>query len=377
MKSSAVFCLFFVLQIVVLFGNACQIVFAEPVLIRSRSGLEGQGWLFGDPQNGQSWIVTPAHVVASPETGELEPFYFIDSQGVAGESSKPIPGVTYTRSATADREAYDLAFARVVVGRPDGLCRSRLGLPSYGYQAAMMRVQGFNVITLLQSSLGTLPVVLAHHSVDSFGGAVIDFKLVGDFAQNPMRKGISGSVVVAEIGGQNEPVAMILRIDTTTNRLRTLRFDYIKESFNSVRSKSPTSSLGTQSLNDIPYSILYASYAPEDGDHGTASLQQTDGCWRALPLKEKKTADIVVAINEQEKIINKIIVIQAPWCGSGSVHFWVDQRVDENANWEYATACRSEELNSVVCRIGLTSPRQIRLRFDATNSISIHGIRLQ
>lgn len=377
MKSNTLLRLFFMLVMLAAFIDFYKNACAELVLIRSRSGAEGQGWLFGAPQNGQSWIVTPAHVVASRETGELEPFYFIDSHGVSGESARPISGIAFTHSATADREAYDLAFARVVVGRPDGSCLSRLGLSSYGYQAAMMRTQGFNVISRFLTSSGTLPVMLARHSVDSFGGAVIDFKIVGDVAQDTMRKGMSGSIVVAEIGGQNEPMAMVLEVDTARNVLRTMRFDYIKNSFNAVSSKKNTAFSGTESLSNIPYSVLYTSYVPGNGDHGTASLQQADGCWKALPLEGKKTADIVIAINEHGKTIDKIIIAQAPWCGSGSVQFWVDQRVNENENWEYATMCRAVDHNSTGCRIGLSSPRQLRLRFNARDSISIHGILLQ
>ena len=51
---------------------------AESILIRTKSGVEGQGWLFGAQTGEKCWIVVPVHVVASPESGKLEPFYFFD-----------------------------------------------------------------------------------------------------------------------------------------------------------------------------------------------------------------------------------------------------------------------------------------------------------
>jgi hypothetical protein len=120
---------------------------AEPVLIRSRSGMEGQGWLFGAPQDGKSWIVAPAHVIASPETGKLEPFFFVDAFGVAGESAEPISGAPALSETVADREARDLAFARVLVGREDGTCRSRLGMSTVAYNSAMLKVSDFKIVS--------------------------------------------------------------------------------------------------------------------------------------------------------------------------------------------------------------------------------------
>lgn len=358
------------------FASFCHTAFAEPVLIQSRSGQVGHGWLFGAPQDGQCWVAAPAHVVASPETGELLPFYFVDSRGVSGECEKPFFQDTANSTSLADAEGRDLSFARVAIGRADGECRSRLGLPSLGYQSAMLKANGFVAVSQFQTSAGGLPLTLHRRSVDSFGGAVVDFKPSGNVPQGSLRKGISGSPVVTEIGGQTVPVAMILRINPDTGVLRTLRFDYIKEQFNKIRTQRVDGNPTPIHMEGIPYRILQTSYIPASGDLGALSLLQENGCWAAKAPEGKKTAELVIAIDGQTRI--KILeLLRTPSCGSTPLHVWVDQRVQENATWEYVTAYKSNSPESASFRIELSPPRQIRLRFEAKEPISIQGIRLQ
>ncbi|MCJ2164679.1 MULTISPECIES: hypothetical protein [unclassified Pseudodesulfovibrio] len=243
-----------------------------------------------------------------------------------------------------------------------------------GYQAAMLKAQGFLIVSMFQTSAGGLPLTLARHSVDSFGGAVIDFKPVGTLPGGAFRKGISGSPVVTEIHGQIIPVAMVLRINPDTGVLRTLRFDYIKEQFNRIKAKEEGSPIAQTTSEGIPYRIEYTSYAPIDGDLGASTLQQT-GCWGAMANEGKKTVELILSVNKPG-MIDSIEIQQSETCGSGPLHFWLDQRVNDKGNWEYVRAYEQKEKTNSSHRIGLAAPRQLRIRFDARNPVFIQGIRL-
>lgn len=353
-----------------------QTAHAESVLVRSRSGDTGQGWLFGSPTNGQCWIAVPAHVIMSPETGRLESFHYTDMQGVSGETGIPASGGAGSRDSAADNESQDLAFAPVVAGRQAGACKSRLGVPTLKYQTIMRTAQTFNVLHMHPTSYRTFPTQLAAGAVDQYGGAVIEFSVGKDTASEFLRKGISGATIAATDSGVSVPVAMILRIKNETGTLRAMRYDYIKDRFASAETPREATVHTAPTGRGIPYRIISMLNVPSAGDTGATGLQSGSGCWRSEAVPDARTVDLTILAATAGQRIESIKVVTAP-CGNAPLRYWVDQRLREDTPWEYVTACEQAANSSTDCRISLSGPRQLRLRFDARTPVAISEIRLQ
>ena len=370
-KKSIVFIIAFLMLFM---GDTAQ---AESVLIRTKSGAEGQGWLFGAQAGEKCWIAAPVHVVTSPETGALEPFYFFDSSGNTGESSMPVAAAPMTQDSAADREASDLAFARVRLGRSDGQCHSRLGLPLYAYQTILGKTDGFSIANIRKTSYGTVNVRLDRKSVDRLGGAVIDFGVDNAGAEKILHKGISGATITAYDRDRMQPIAMVLRVREDEQTLRALRYDYVKALFDKTRFPDDPVYRQSGDYGGIAYTIVQAKYLPLSGDSGVHSLTTDSGCWKAAALGGDRMVELVMEVRESMAKVDTIEVLQSVQCTGNPVKFWVDQRPSSSDAWTYVASCTSQNGINSPCRIALSGPREFRLRFEATQPVVLSGLRLR
>lgn len=355
---------------------------AESVLIRTRAGGEGQGWLFGAHAGEKCWIAVPAHVVMSPETGALEPFYFFDNSGKTGESAMPFSAAPEAQQTTADREAQDLAFARVRLGRNDGACHSRLGLPGYAYQGILGKREGFAVASMLRTSAGTFGVTLERKSIDSHGGAVIEFAVEKTDAEKFLRKGLSGATVSATDGGKIQPVAMVLKIQEDQTTLRALRYDYIKTRFDTIKLPEEPEYRNSADDGTLAFTMMQASYLPLSGDKGVSSLKEESGCWKAAALGGQRTVELIIGVSGSISKVETLEVLQSEACSGTPVKLWIDQRSSSAGSWAYvtegvSTPSTSPPGASTPIRINLSGPRELRLRFDASRPVAISSLRLR
>ncbi|MBG3876404.1 hypothetical protein FVW20_05020 [Desulfovibrio oxamicus] len=229
---------------------------------------------------------------------------------------------------------------------------------------------------MLATSYHTFPANLAAGAVDQYGGAIIEFRITGETAAEALKKGISGATIATNDGKESVPVAMTLRIKSNTTTLRAMRYDYIKERFASAEVQSSSGTLPVPSRLSIPYTILGITNTPMDGDTGATGLQSASGCWRSKATPGARTVDLTINVNATTQRIKAVRVVTAP-CGSIPLKYWVDQRIKEDAPWEYVTACEQPADSSVDCRIDLATPRQLRFRFDARTPVAINALLLQ
>ncbi len=124
---------------------------------------------------------------------------------------------------------------------------------------------------------------LLKSSVDSLGGSVIDLKPGAGVDEAFMRKGLSGAIVVTDIGGAATPVAMVIKVNTQTNTLRSMRFDYIKARFAEIWAQEEPRAETGGTVGFVPYRIISTSHYPLGGDLGVMGLQGNRGAG-VLPL---------------------------------------------------------------------------------------------
>jgi len=351
---------------------------AEIVSIHAKSGEVGHGWLFGSTgaAPGACWIAAPAHVVAAPETAELQAFTFTDRNGVNGESEVPLPGGPSSGQTLADREAADLSFARVANGRKDGSCLSRLGVPTYLYQNLMTSAAVLTATSLLKTSLGEFGVSITRGAVDALGGSVLDFRPVAAGDVTFLQKGLSGATVTTQRSGDLVPFAMILRVDPKQNTMRGLRFDYIRERFEAVEREAVGSHPAGQNADrGTVYRILNFAVGA-GGKDGPSRLLSPGACWRASAPEGSERIELQIEIADPSLRIETLQLAQNEDCTSGPLTYFVEQRVSEASDWVFAGKCRSD-LENKPCRIGLQAPRQFRIRIDASRPIAVSGLQLR
>ena len=369
--------LLYVLTIIILM-LICQISYAETVYIESKSGSLGSGWLFGSIKDGKCWIVTPAHVVTSKETGALEPFKYYDGSDVTGQSATPFRLAADQKPTTrADKEANDLAFARVRSGRPDGSCTSRLGLPSHAYQYMLQKQKGFYVGYRFKTSSGTFGVNQTHRGVDAYGGAALDFTATDQLSTSLLRQGLSGSAVLAEFDGKVQPVALVTSLDQKNGIIKALRFDLIKEKF--AKGPLPGDLPLRSNAQDgyIDFDIVRASYLPIEGDTGPESLQENNSCWRAAARGGERTVELVLAVRKREINASAIEIMQSDACGGTAVKFWIDQHTTGESEWQHVASGITENSGNVSIRVNGAGMREYRIKFQAAKPVHIAKLRMR
>ena len=352
--------------------------YAETVYIESKSGSVGSGWLFGSIKDGKCWIVAPAHVVMSKETGALEPFKFYDGTDVTGQSATPFRLASGPKTnSRADKDADDLAFARVRSGKADGACTSRLGLPGHAYQYLLQKQNGFFIGYRFKTSSGTFGVNQIHRGVDAYGGAALDFTAADQSSVALLRQGLSGSTVLAEYDGKVQPVALVIKLDQKNDTIRALRFDVIKEKFDKGPLPDDLSLRRNADDGYVDFDLVRASYLPISGDFGPESLQESNGCWRAAAKGGERTVELVLAVRKRETDASAIDIMQSAACGGGPVKFWIDQRATTESEWQYATSGITVKSGNVSNRVNGAGMREYRIKFQADKPVHIAKIRMR
>ncbi|MDD4702403.1 MAG: hypothetical protein PHI96_09300 [Desulfovibrio sp.] len=344
--------------------------------IQSKSGVRGLGWLFGAHDKGKCWIVTPAHVIASPETGELEPFYFFDGNDNTGQSALPFRIQSKAEQANrVEREAEDLAFARILSGRADGTCLSRLGLPGYAYKSILQNQEGFSIVNMFKTSYSSFAVTLARRGVDIYGGALLEFSTNDPKASPLLRQGLSGATVMADTRDNMRPVALVLRIDADKKTITALKYDYIKNLFDKGQWPALAAIRHGASEDDmLDFEIIRANYMPVPGDDGPDSLRSEAGCWKALAKGGQRTVELVFAVKGVHTKVEAVEVMMSDACGGVPVKFWLDQRPADNESWQHITGGTSSRDGSIR-RVGLSGMREYRLTFDASKPVHLSRVR--
>lgn len=364
-----------IVAVLVLFNNAA---YAETVYIESKNGSVGSGWLFGSIKDGRCWIVTPAHVITSKETGALEPFRFYDGSDVTGQSATPFRLASVQKpTSRADKDADDLAFARVRSGRADGACISRLGLPNHAYQYMLQKKNGFFIGYRFKTSSGTFSVNQTHRGVDAYGGAALDFTAADQSSVSLLRQGLSGSTVLAEYDGKVQPVAMVIKLDQKSDTIKALRFDVIKEKFDKAPLPDDLSLRRNADDGYVDFDLVRASYLPIAGDSGPESLQESNGCWRARAKGGERTVELVLAVRKRGTDASAIDIMQSAACGGESVKFWIDQHSTAESEWQYATSGITMKSGNVSSRVNGAGMREYRIKFQADKPVHIAKIRMR
>lgn len=355
-------------------------VSAEPVSVRSRGGEMGQAWLFGSigVNPGECWLAVPAHVVASPETQELQPFFFTDRNGMGGESGMPVSGAVDSPRNPMEEKAADLAFARVESGRKDGQCLSRLGPPTFAYSNLLATAPRMTVFSMLKTSYGNFGVTLRRGGIDEFGGAILQFQVTDPQDRSFLQKGLSGAIVMGERSGEAIPFAMITRVPTDQSAVTSIRFDYIRERFALVdRADGEKRRAGRSATDGVPYTVLGYSALLLKGSDGPSSLQSGSGCWRAAAQGGRSDVELTIELADG---LDRVEAIEFPGredCDSGRRTVWVEARKPGETAWNYIGKCEIGTTDAPTCRIGLGGPRQFRLRIEAKAPVSLPGLRLR
>lgn len=369
--------LFYVLVAAVLFFGEPS-AHAESVYIESKNGSVGCGWLFGSIKDGKCWIVTPAHVVASKETGELEPFKFYDGTDVTGQSAMPFRLASGQKATSrAEKEADDLVFARVRSGRADGTCASRLGLPGHAYQYMLQKQNGFFIAYRFKTSAGTFAVNQLHRGVDSYGGAALDFSAVDQSSAALLRQGLSGSTVLAEYNGKVQPVALVTDLRPDRGIITALRYDFIKARFDKGPLPEDISARRNAEDGYVDFDLVSASYLPVAGDSGPEDLQEGNGCWRAAAKGGERTVELLLAVRKRGTDVSAIEIMQSAACGGTPVKFWIDQRASADSEWQYAAAGMTVSSGNTSSRVNGAQMREYRIKFQAEKPVHIAKIRMR
>ena len=351
---------------------------AETVYIESKSGSVGSGWLFGSIKDGKCWIVTPAHVVTSKETGTLEPFFFFDGTGATGQSATPFRLASEQKgNSRADKQADDLAFARVRSGRADGSCASRLGLPGHAYQYMLQKQTGFYVGYRFKTSSGTFSVTQIHRGVDAYGGAALDFSAADQSSASLLRQGLSGSTVLAEYDGKVQPVALVTELHQERGIIKALRFDFIKERFDNGPLPDDLSARRNAEDGYVDFDVVRASYLPITGDSGPTSLQENNGCWSGAARGGERTVELLLVVRKRGINVTAIEIDQSAACGGTPAKFWIDQRATAESEWQYAASGITVSSGKVSSRVNGAQMREYRIKFQADKPVRIAKIRMR
>ncbi len=340
----------------------------------------GRGWLFGSAgaNPGDCWIVLPAHVVRAPETGALERFSFSDINGASGESEDPLLASDGAPRTSAERDALDLAFARVASGRRDGQCMSRLGVPTFVYANLVTANPKLNVITTLKTSYGAFEATIRNGAVDRLGGAVLDFGLVHEEDGSYLKKGLSGATIMATFSGQPIPFAMVIRVGEDQRTMRGLRYDYIRERFATVEAANVSKRREARaSAEGIPYRVLSYKATDVAGGNGPSVLAGGTGCWRAAPLGGRKDVELSIELSDKLDRVDGLELLQSAACSSGIHTFWIERRGKDGEDWDYVGRCETRPTDNPPCRIGITAPGQIRLRIETKEPLAVSALILR
>lgn len=327
-------------------------------------GIE-QGWLFGSRRDGRCWIVMPRHVAENSMTRALAPLSFVDERGRAGETGQPIDVASVAGAQAAAGGEVDLAFAPVAIGRSDGDCPSRLGLPAEAYPQLLRSNPELSAMLNQRTSLQWLDLRLDRSTADAAGGVYLLLEATDPGIAALLMKGISGSVAQAVKVDGRPPVAMALNMPY--GKVKALRFDRIRVAFDIVEGgmvSGPAAPAGV-----VPFTVSGVEAVPAQGALLSNLLAGT-GCWNAEPT-DAGVVDFILDLSAGARAEWVWLVI-APGCGMPGATTIIQRRTAAGRGWQTFHDCKVGSR----CRVGLSGPQQVRLRIFSKVPVSLAGLRV-
>ncbi|SHF37476.1 hypothetical protein SAMN05444279_13224 [Ruegeria intermedia] len=333
---------------------------AETVRIEGGFGHQGSGWLFGSRRDQSCWIALPWHLVeGASESGRR--FRFTDQAGQIGEAgpavhARTIPGFE------DDRDLDDLALARVTVGRRDGACDSRLGLPtSLAYVEALRGSPSLEFVYVLQSRFFRLDVEMLSGKLDEARGGLLIMRPRNPADSERLQKGISGGIVLLRWNNRSLPAAMELALaDGPDSSFKALRFDRIRAAFEALEraasSEEPVKDRGSLQARfvDVRATVLEPSSSLEQ------LLDEKPACWRAAVQPGQKAVELVILVDGRDGRIGSMTLDSQPDCGAAT-NAIVEGR-KPGGEWALISTSCAVAPSPRGCRINRALPYELRLR---------------
>lgn len=349
---------------------------ADPVLIQTRGGAQGQGWLFGAPVDGECWLALPEHVARGHEAAGVS---FATTMGQSGETGPLIPIASNDDALAATGGQTDLAFAAVTT---TGMaCYSSIGLPEYTYQSQLARNPILQVTDHLSTSRRPFDVAIRQIRVDDVGGRVIALWPVRSEDERSMSKGISGAVATLARANSIMPFAMIFRVRDDKQMAISLRFDAIRAAFGPIRTQWQRTKRAQEiGQNGLGYDVVGFEGFPLSGSSGPGSLRTSEGCWQAAAKGGAQTVDLVIETRSRFDHVQSMALEASPDCAPAPAMAYVEYRKDDQDSWTYHGACAVRTLDAPEtqpCPVNKTGQLQLRLRFPTDRgAVALSHLRL-
>ena len=298
---------------------ACSLALAEPVLITSKAGAKGQGWLFGSPRDASCWIAVPRHVVETHKGGPLADFQWRDAKGREGSGVSPYEPMV----------GLDLAFAKAS-GRLDGACLSRLGGDDLSFVVARQP-------TVEAISMETTHVEPRRMQLRDFNGDYVRFAPANDEARREMKPGLSGSPLVLRTGGEapDRPVGLVANVDPSQDFGHAVRFDTIKRLF-LTSSKDQIETLPADPDNE--FTLVNSTGVSRDQSSSAEASITDSGCWIAAPPAGARSFSIEIAPHNPGASFSGVALVFDQTCASVPDGIVLEKIQGEN--WTTLSGCR-------------------------------------
>lgn len=350
---------------------------AERVLIVTPSSEKGHGWMFGSngAEKGECWIATARHIIENPYTKKLSTFAYTDQRQVSGESGQPIAVKDLTDGlALAGLE--DLAFAKVNFGREKGKCLSRLGLNTLAYGTALRSSPELTIYNLLPTSFGTFTARVSGGGMGEADG-LLRLRPTSDLdARMFLKRGLSGAIAEAMIGGVVEPFAMVQKVEPDQSTFLALRFDRIRTAFEMVQSTLG----GSETAPRANAAYMLIALEGDSIESSPTDLRAGDpsSCWRFASTAWTPGVRLTIGIPATADAVESIRIGQTKTCNTDGAPVLVEARVDNLSDWSRMPDCKPDASGeSYECRLGLRGPRQLRLSFLTRQAAGLSSFSLR
>ncbi|NUB46601.1 hypothetical protein GEU84_019595 [Fertoebacter nigrum] len=341
---------------------------AEVVFVNAAFEEVGNGWLFGSRNDSSCWIALPWHVVGTMDTTTAPAFAFRDQSGRSGETAQPIRVSAVPGALQAAGMVDDLAFARVVAGRAEGDCNSRLGLPGQSYVDALARSRALNVIHVQEGATVTFAVDRFRSTTDEAQGSRFLVRPLNPADRTFFRGGLSGSIVFLDWEGNPLPAAMILEVRKDEGDASVLRFDLVRAAFELIeaaqnsRSPEPLDQPG-----QIRFEILHLLAVPLEASALLSEIAP-GGCWQVTPPPGKRVVEVVLQIKDNVQV-SAIRLRADPACGPATA---LTIEMNRGDGWTTLNNRCMVGASASICRVGAKGP--LKLRFRAVPAQGVVGL---
>ncbi|CUH81414.1 hypothetical protein [Tropicibacter naphthalenivorans] len=367
---------FFQLAAILAFVFLGPALAADPVIVQTRGGAQGQGWLFGASGDSACWLALPEHVARGHEAAGVT---FTTITGRSGETGPVIPVASNDEALAATGGQADLAFAPVKSTAIT--CLSSIGLPDYTYQAQLARNPVLQLTDHLSTSRRPFDVAIRLIRVDDVGGRVIALWPLRAEDEGNMSKGISGAVATLARAEGIAPFAMVFRVREDKQIAISLRFDAIRAAFGRIRTQWQRDARAEQISEDgLGYEIAGFEGFPLSGSSGPGSLRTPEGCWQAAAKGGAQTVDLVIETRSRFDHVEAIALEAGPECAPAPAMAYVEYRRDPLDSWTYHGTCAvrtADAPETPSCALDKSGRIQLRLRFPTDHgAVALSHLRL-